>query len=431
MLQAQVREYEWIGKGERVCLSDAKVALLEQVTSTLPGNAIQWQRNRFRFCGYCGVLQLDDYTLEVLPKVYGNEREPGKARSLLIRMLATVHKLKLYSTGSAQLNTQKHVLLDVFIISFAEKLQSLLTRGMVHSYICREENLRVLKGKIDISQQLNLNLCHHHRIACQYDEFLADNLLNRIVKVTLTYLSRFARSIEAQRVLEQLCRIFADVSDIFPESTDWDKLKFDRTNEAWEDILRQCRWFLQGMNPDVIAGQDQGISLLFAMNMLFEEFIAIELRKAVSQRYDVLAQKPQKKLLCNADGRMIFTMKPDLYVRDKESKVPMGILDTKWKLLSKDERKMGVSQADLYQMYTYAGAYDVSKVMLVYPKQLASYIPDSQWSFIDEQRTLEVVQIDLEQVLNGRRRFRQYLADLFLPKFDAAQRLELCCGGCS
>jgi len=417
MQQKQIREYEWIGKGENISLADSQLALLDRLTESLPENVIEWQRNRFRFRGYCGVIQLGDLTLEILPKIHGTERDPGKARTLLIRMLAAVQKLSLHSMDTANLNFQQHVLLDVFILSFVEKLQNLLRQGMIHSYIRQENNLTVIRGKIDIAQQIKHNICNQHRTFCKYDEFISDNLPNRIIKVTLTYLLRFARSNLVQQLLEQLCGIFADVSHVFPSETDWELLHFDRTNEDWEEILKQCRWFLNGMNPDVISGREQSICLLFAMNILFEEYIAIELKKAVGDKYDVLAQKPQKKLLNNIDGRKLFTMKPDIYVKDKLNGKPAAILDTKWKLLSGDEKKMGVSQADLYQMYTYAGSYDVPKVMLLYPKQHNLGWIDSQWNFSDETKSIEIIQIDIESVLKGRKNFRKYLSDLFLPKF--------------
>jgi len=417
MQQKQIREYEWIGKGENISLADSQLALLDRLTESLPGNVIEWQRNRFRFRGYCGVIQLGDLTLEILPKIHGTESDPGKARTLLIRMLAAVQKLSLYSMDTANLSFQQHVLLDVFILSFVEKLQNLLRQGMIHSYIRQENNLPVIRGKIDIAQQIKHNLCNQHRTFCKYDEFISDNLPNRIIKVTLTFLLRFARSTLVQQLLEQLCGIFADVSYVFPSETDWELLHFDRTNEDWEEILKQCRWFLNGMNPDVISGREQSICLLFAMNILFEEYIAIELKKAIADKYDVLAQKPQKKLLNNIDGQKLFTMKPDIYVKDKLNGKPTAILDTKWKLLSGDEKKMGVSQADLYQMYTYAGSYDVAKVMLLYPKQHNLGWIDSQWNFHDETKSIEIIQIDIESVLKGRKNFRKYLSDLFLPKF--------------
>ncbi len=426
MQQKQILEYEWIGKGEKINLSDSQLALLDRLTESLPKNTIEWQRNRFRFRGYCGVIQLGELTLEILPKIHGTESEPGKARAVLIRMLAAVQKLDLHSMDIASLNFQQHVLLDVFILSFVEKLQALLRQGMIHSYIRQEENLYVIRGKIDIAQQMKQNICHKHRTFCKYDEFISDNLPNRIIKVTLIYLLRFARSNTTKQLLEQLCGIFSDISYVYPADTDWELLHFDRTNEDWQEILEQCRWFLNGMNPDVISGKEESISLLFAMNILFEEYIAIELKKAIGEKYDVLAQKPQRKLLRNDEGQQLFVMKPDIYIREKVTSSPTAILDTKWKLLIGDEKKMGVSQADLYQMYTYAGSYNVSKVMLLYPKQTGLGHIDSKWNFSDVLTTLEIIQIDIEQILTGRKNFRKYLSDLFVPKFkDKITQLQI------
>lgn len=416
MKQIDVLEYEWIGPNERVTLTDSQLSLLDKATYSLPGNTIQWQRNRFRFNGYCGVLQLGDLTLEILPKIHGTERQPGQSRQILIKMLSAIQKLDLHSSDTANLNIQKHVLLDVFILSFAEQLQNLLRGGMHHTYVQQKENLQVVKGKIDVTMQLKHNLCHQHKTYCQYDEFVTDNLQNQIIKTTLKYLSRFARSNRVLQLLESLCGVFVEVSDLFPTSSDWAKLKFNRTNENWQDILIQCKWFLNGMSPDVISGNEQSISLLFSMNILFEEYITIELKKAFSKQYEVLAQKPQKKLLKHSDGSQIFVMKPDIYVRGKSTHESIAILDTKWKLLKGEERKMGVSQSDLYQMYTYAGSYDVDKVMLLYPKQYGLESLKSQWMFSDDSKTLEIIQIDLEVLLKGRRALRNHLTEILESK---------------
>lgn len=417
MQTLQVLEYQWIGKGEAVCLSDAQLALLDRLTTSLPANAVEWQRNRFRFCGYCGVLQLGELTLEVVPKIHGTETAPGKARELLVRMLAVAQNLELHTTGAARINVQEHVLLDIFILAFAEKLQALLRRGLAHSYIQREESLPLVRGKIAIAQQLRINCTRLHRMHCRYDEFLADTLHNQIVKVTLGFLSPLARSPRVQRTLEQLGGVFVDISDHFPTSGDWERLFFDRTNEPWREILELCRWFLQGMSPDVMSGTSQAISLLFSMPLLFERYLAIELKRALADSFEVLIQRPQRKLLQRSDGVQRFTMKPDLYVQSREGARPVAILDTKWKLLNGEERTMGVSQADVYQMYAYAGSYQVSRVMLLYPRQAGLEHLTSQWKFVNEERIIEIVQIDLEWALRGRRTFRRYLQELFMPRF--------------
>lgn len=45
------------------------------------------------------------------------------------------------------------------------------------------------------------------------------------------------------------------------------------------------------------------------------------------------------------------------------------ILDAKWKIPddSKDEKKHGISQSDLYQMFAYACKFKIHDIKLVYP----------------------------------------------------------------
>lgn len=56
-------------------------------------------------------------------------------------------------------------------------------------------------------------------------------------------------------------------------------------------------------------------------------------------------------------------LKPDLYIENKT------ILDTKWKIPndSEDEKKQGIAQSDLYQMFAYACKFKIYDIKLVYP----------------------------------------------------------------
>lgn len=56
-------------------------------------------------------------------------------------------------------------------------------------------------------------------------------------------------------------------------------------------------------------------------------------------------------------------LKPDLYIKNKM------ILDTKWKIPndSEDEKKQGIAQSDLYQMFAYACKFKIYDIKLVYP----------------------------------------------------------------
>ena len=67
-------------------------------------------------------------------------------------------------------------------------------------------------------------------------------------------------------------------------------------------------------------------------------------------------------------------MKPDISLMDKEEKASDNkvefILDAKWKRLNEggSDSKHGISQADMYQLYSYGAQYDCERVALIYPK---------------------------------------------------------------
>jgi 5-methylcytosine-specific restriction enzyme subunit McrC len=413
----QVREYQWIGNGESASLSEQQLKVFDSIAAKLPSRCIEWQRDRFRFRGYCGVFTLDNLTIEVLPKIHGTESAPGRARELLVRMISAVHGFQLSQTATALLSLQRYTFLDVFILFFAESLEALVRRCMQHAYVSREANLRSLRGKILVSHQVKFNSLNSSHIYCAYDEFSADNPLNRIIKATLTYISRVVRSHEIRSRIEQLAAMFADVSYEFPSEATWRNIFYDRTTEHWREIINQCRWFLSGLSPDVISGSERSAGLLFDMAKLFEKYIGIELKRALAEEFDVVVQGKQEYLLHRpADQTPLFVMKPDIYLQPRKSGLQPAILDMKWKLLDSESKKMGVSEADVYQVYTYANSYRVSNVGLLYPRQDALDPNGQILHFKEGQKALHVVVINLEELHGGRVQFRRHLRDILLPR---------------
>jgi 5-methylcytosine-specific restriction enzyme subunit McrC len=150
---------------------------------------------------------------------------------------------------------------------------------------------------------------------------------------------------------------------------DVDDLYIDRTIRRYEPIFEYCRWFLNSLSPDVVSGDRRYLSLLFDMNALFEQFVASKIHRwAISRGYRVQTQGPQRRLAVRArTGEEVFVMKPDVSLLDERGSL-LAIVDTKWKLADEEDRKLGVSQSDLYQMVSYAHRYGCGDVFLVYPK---------------------------------------------------------------
>jgi 5-methylcytosine-specific restriction enzyme subunit McrC len=128
--------------------------------------------------------------------------------------------------------------------------------------------------------------------------------------------------------------------------------------------------FIQGLNPDVLAGKHNTCSLLFDMNKLFESWVAAELRpEAWKQNLKLREQGPRRYMAQWQDNEQpVFQMKPDISLIDAEDNV-VRICDAKWKILNQEESKLGISQADLYQLQAYGNRYDVKVLDIYYPMQ--------------------------------------------------------------
>ena len=357
-------------------LEQIHASALAKLEKKLPAKVWVWGNREIKFQHYCGVISLGNLSIEILPKIYGIELDTGSSRHALVRMLSKARRIKFMKAGSATIALQKHSLLDVFILHFCDQLRALLIQGMIRIYVERKENLNVLRGRLRIEQQFKHNLAHQERLFCQYDELSENNLHNQVLKYVLKILLKAAMANHVRFQVNELLMHFDSISDFTVDVGVLDSLSFDRSTARYQPIFNQCRWFLEGVHPDVLAGKETCISLLFDMNKLFEAYVGYELRKKVwSHGLRVREQGPQKYFARRQDtDKDVFLMKPDFAFLNKNNQV-MAIADAKWKILDESERKLGISQADLYQMESYASNYRVEELILAYPMQQKLTVP--------------------------------------------------------
>ena len=314
---------------------------------------------------YVGATQAGGLTVEVLPKIEGIA--DTTIRCNLVAMLSMALDLEISEGDVAKVATQNHGILEVLIRLFCDKLFAQVHRGLVRRYEGREENLPLLRGKLGVKEQVRLNAANPERLYCRFDEFQEDNPLNQILKAAVRLLLKASRELTNQRQLAELMLIFEGVSDVPRHSLPWHRIAFDRLNERYKPSYKLAQLFLTNTPPDVSGGGVQGFSLFFEMNSLFEEYVGRIARRVLHpEGYQVALQGPIRYLaLDESSKRDVFAMKPD--VVGLKDRAPQWIMDTKWKELSQEEAKEGVSQSDLYQMYAYANCYACSDVVLVYP----------------------------------------------------------------
>jgi 5-methylcytosine-specific restriction enzyme subunit McrC len=408
-----LREYDWIGtaqgSGFSICLSAAQVISLGSAERRWAKGALEWGRDKVRFAGYCGAIKLGDDYFDILPKIAAKD-DSSLERSILIKMLQVVFNLQLSAGDETASSLHDTCILDVFIEFFCRTIQEAARRGLPHAYTCHAENLNALRGKLGVSRQIRSNACHPERLSCEFEEFQEDNVLNRVLKAALVIAGRHAGSPGTRVFVKSLLVLFSEVSDVSAVALRWSGLEQDRRYAAWKSALSQARWFLEGECPNLYSGTADSMSILFDMAKLFERFVAIEIKNLlVPMGYSASFQISQWHLLTNESGQERHRIIPDIFL--SKDGVPIGVLDTKWKIPSNNNGTTDSAQSDLYQLFAYAKAYHVAEVALIYPGYFDQGSRPEAWIYMDGKTTLHIINADITLLPQGRDVFRKHIID--------------------
>jgi 5-methylcytosine-specific restriction enzyme subunit McrC len=372
-----------------------------------------------------GVIAAPGCSLEILPKIDSAAEEGDETiRTRLISMLDVALGLKLGDGQALAMARQKETLLDILIRLFADRLLAEARRGLPRAYMAQEEDLPALRGRLDVIRQFTHHAVRPDRLACRFDSLMPDTPLLRVMKACVLMLRRHARALETQRRLDDLRLLLAEVSDVPANALPWTQVRIDRTNRRWETLFGLAKLFLkrewQRTNHDAKAGQ--GITLLFAMNDLFEAYVAALARRALmGSDLTVHSQGGLRYCLMEEGegGRERFQTAPDILI--KRNGQTLMVIDTKWKMIGRnpEDKKRGVSQSDVYQMMAYARLYRCRDVMLLYPHHagLGAEPLEAGYSMIEGDERLRIASVDL---LPGDAGVVQRLSSLLSPtKMDS------------
>ena len=339
---------------EKFVLENEKTAQYLKITTKNGfGKVLQAQN-------YVGVIQTKDgTTIEILPKIKNATTE--KSKDILIKMLKTLKNSPFKNLSVANLKSSKIPLFEIFISMFLEELTVLVRNGIKSDYISKEENLKFLKGKLKISEQIKYNTIHKERFFVQYEEFISNRVENRLIKTTLQFLYNKSKLNKNQQRIREFLFVFDEIEISHNIKTDFSKIKLNRQMKDYEQVLLWCKTFLFENSFSPYKGNDIAFALLFDMNLLFESFVYSYLKK--SSNFQDIKSQDRTHHLAYENGIGRFRLKPDIVINGGKI-----IADTKWKILSEDKAYNGVLQDDMYQLYAYGTKYDnCEKMYLIYP----------------------------------------------------------------
>jgi len=180
-----------------------------------------------------------------------------------------------------------------------------------------------------------------------------------------------------------------------------EKIRFNRLNIEFRPYINFCRLFLQASTMTLQGSEVEFFSFIIPMEALFERFVAKAVKQIVSERlkkwkvhvqrrYSYLITKPQEA----------FQLQPDIVIEDQNGR--KTIIDTKYKLLEPEERKLGITQQDLYQIYTYSKELNAERCLLLYPETLNAKI-SKHLTLGKDKINLHIHTIPLHKIFDGKR----------------------------
>ncbi len=329
---------------------------------------------------HVGLINIKGRIIQILPKTYHRDEEcPEEKRKQAIKNLFymlnhTSFKLKDWDATAFE---KFDDIFEVIIYLFSKNLLDIVKKGFYRNYITIEENKSgALRGKLLVHKHATENFITKQKFYIEFDEFSENNLLNHVFKFTIEHLSYLSTNDINKKLLRELKFLFSDVDYQFITDSDLNRITFSKLNDHYKQPFNMAKMFIQRIwYPEyLMAPKAKDIyGFLIDMNQLFQDFLAYFIKKyktdILPEQYrhaEILIQKSEMYLVSDEKRNGVFELKPDIMI--KEGKDFKLIIDAKYKELKPDERKLGISQGDMYQVYAYTTRYNSPKTILVYPE---------------------------------------------------------------
>jgi len=313
-----------------------------------------------------GVLQIGQLVIEIVPKIDQSPLDQAQWHDILLEMLKECDFLQPESSGYAHLRFKTNSILELYFIKFITELEGLLHSGLVKKYRIETGNSNALKGRLLFSRHLQKNQFHPERFFTARTIFDPHHLLHQILRQALTVIATLNTVDVFRERLQILLALWPDGKPVNISDKIFDRLVFIRSNSAYKEAVLMARMILLRYSPDLRAGANHILALMFNMNTLWEEFI---FRRLKSLENECGWKVSQKKEMFYWKGRRYKKLIPDIIISDELNKVNL-IIDTKWKKPGNDQP----DDHDLRQLLAYKIFFEANSAYLLYPTNGKHYI---------------------------------------------------------
>ena len=271
------------------------------------------------------------------------------------------------------LATERAPLSEILLRLFSRRVTEELGRGLVRDYRSKEDELRLLRGRLDVGAFARAMVRRPGHFPCRFDDHTVDTTLLRLIRATCRVVASQTRSERTRATLERVDASLEGVGERTLTRSFADSVTVDRRNERFGDIVDFCRLVAHGLRPSTRSGDVQSFSLLFPAERVFEGFLEGFFATEVLTAFPVVRMVAQGKSLSRflvrdaTTGRRSLHLEPDLLFELRGGDDVLRVVaDAKWK---RPNLKGGRPSRDvLYQLFAYSDRFDAPVALGLYPK---------------------------------------------------------------
>lgn len=317
---------------------------------------------------------------------------------------------------------------DLLAAILAKGIGIQLKQGLYREYINRQEELSVLRGKINMSGMIKNQLVHKRVLTCDFDDLSENNLFNQIIKTTVSLLLRndTVKS-KYKDDLKKKMLFFSNIDFLEPTSIRWSSIRFQRNNQTYRMLISICQLILEGMLMTTDTGEYRLVSFLDEQHMcrLYEKFIL----EYYSRHYPELTVSASQIPWSVDDGvrTMLPMMQSDIHLQKDNTVL---IIDAKYYSHTTQTQydKHTLHSNNMYQIFTYVKNRDYEfgeeehtvSGMLLYAKTEEEIQPDHVYQMHGNQISVRTLDLNLPFVdIAGQ------LNQIAESHFNLPERIEL------
>ena len=292
---------------------------------------------------------------------------------------------------------------DLLAAILAKGIGLQLKQGLYREYINRQEELSVLRGKINMSGTIKNQLVHKRVLTCDFDDLSENNLFNQIIKTTVSLLLRndTVKS-KYKDDLKKKMLFFSNIEFLEPTSIRWSSIRFQRNNQTYRMLISICQLILEGMLMTTDTGEYRLASFLDEQHMcrLYEKFIL----EYYIRHYPELKVSVSQIPWSVDDGvrTMLPMMQSDIHLQKDNTVL---IIDAKYYSHTTQVQydKHTLHSNNIYQIFTYVKNRDYEfgeeehtvSGMLLYAKTEEEVQPDHVYQMHGNQITVRTLDLNL------------------------------------